>query len=890
MQSPLKMSARRPQSPRIRWRIGTLVALALLFPAAILYPSAAKAQLQLPGLPKPAAAPAPAVLVPPPPPATPPDLAIPLPQIANEAETLDLKLDEISRQLSAQRDELARNPVTAEQAAEISDRAHQVDAMLNTGPDILQLREEIVYWRSLSQLSAFQRKLLTARADELQNQVALLVQEQARWQATQDEIHDTAGIEVVAARVQHELDAIRDIRVKAQTQLNQVLTLQNELSETGRKISDSLARLTEAEARFSQRVSLSLRSRMASSLWSRRATPPAPDPMVVLLRLSPIDCGDALPAVSFCATDGIGLLFIPIAFFVSLIAAFRLRNYLSTRKGPGISARAHALFAHPIAIALLLTLLLCTPLTQSAPLSVTAAIYVLWLGLLSRFTPILVEPEMRSLVYLLLTLNFLEILRAVVPVPPVLRQSLLPFLILTVLIAFGWLARASRLHRLPMSKWSRIWLLIGSRIGLILLAVALLANAFGFVSLSRALGVGTLLSAFIACGVFFVVRVLRIALAVLLESPLLSAVSIEMRGSIQLWTTRFLIVLGVVLWWTRSELFVLMLQESLGGSITDLLDYPIGLGKMHFTLGNVLIVLLILVIGLVLAKGISSVLRSVLASKFPLQRGLPYAVSKVTYYCLCVVVALAAVSAAGVELNRFTVITGAVGVGLGFGLQDIARRTSPPGLHPALRERPIRVDDTVEVNNLTGIVKRIGARSSTISTAQGAEVIVPNSTLVSSHVINWTLSSPWRRVEIPVGVAYGTDPEFVMKLLVAEAAGHPNVMTDPEPVAFFMGFGDSALNFELRFWSARQDIWFQVKSDITVAVSRALSEAGIEIPFPQRDLHLRSSADSSIANPAQLIAQPQNGTKVAAADAENKTTMRPETESSSRAGRLADPG
>ena len=92
-----------------------------------------------------------------------------------------------------------------------------------------------------------------------------------------------------------------------------------------------------------------------------------------------------------------------------------------------------------------------------------------------------------------------------------------------------------------------------------------------------------------------------------------------------------------------------------------------------------------------------------------------------------------------------------------------------------------------------------------------------------------------------MGVGYGTDPELVLKLLVAEAAAHADVMTDPAPMAFFMGFGDSALNFELRFWSARQDIWLQLKSDVTIGVSRALNEAGIKIPFPQRDLHLHSA-------------------------------------------------
>jgi small-conductance mechanosensitive channel len=278
---------------------------------------------------------------------------------------------------------------------------------------------------------------------------------------------------------------------------------------------------------------------------------------------------------------------------------------------------------------------------------------------------------------------------------------------------------------------------------------------------------------------------------------------------------------------------------------TNALDFPIGLGRIRFTIADVLVVLSILIFGFLFAKAFSSIVRNVMVARFPFQRGIPYAVSKVTYYILAVLVLLAAVTAAGVDLNKFTVITGAVGVGVGFGLQDIVKNFAS-GLI-LLFERPIRVDDVIELTGMVGTVRRIGARSSTIVTFQGAEVIVPNNTLVSTQVINWTLSSQQRRIEIAIGVAYGTDPELVLRLLVAEAAAHKNVMTNPGPVAFFMGFGDSALNFELRFWSETQDAWFQLKSDVTVAIARALAEAGIEIPFPQRDLHLRS-IDPSITS------------------------------------------
>ena len=146
---------------------------------------------------------------------------------------------------------------------------------------------------------------------------------------------------------------------------------------------------------------------------------------------------------------------------------------------------------------------------------------------------------------------------------------------------------------------------------------------------------------------------------------------------------------------------------------------------------------------------------------------------------------------------------------------------------------------------MVGTVRRIGARSSTVLTFQGAEVIVPNSNLISNQVINWTLSSAWRRVDIPINVAYGTDPEKGPQ--TARPDTQPTqilgVLRERPSTAFFLaGFGDNALNFELRFWSTQQDTWFDLRSQVTLTVAKALRKAGIEIPFPQRDLHLRTIA------------------------------------------------
>jgi len=205
-------------------------------------------------------------------------------------------------------------------------------------------------------------------------------------------------------------------------------------------------------------------------------------------------------------------------------------------------------------------------------------------------------------------------------------------------------------------------------------------------------------------------------------------------------------------------------------------------------------------------------------------------------------------AALGIDLTKVTLLAGAVGVGVGLGLQNVVNNFAS-GLILML-ERPINVGDQIDVGGVVGEVKRIGVRSSTIRTSQGAEVIVPNADLASKQVTNWTLSDRARRYEIDVGVAYGSDPARVLRLLEGAAADLPDVQKVPPPRALFSGFGDSSLDFRLYAWVESVDIGMQAQNSLRMAVLRALDGAGIEIPFPQRDLHIRYAPDG--AGPAAV--------------------------------------
>jgi small-conductance mechanosensitive channel len=186
--------------------------------------------------------------------------------------------------------------------------------------------------------------------------------------------------------------------------------------------------------------------------------------------------------------------------------------------------------------------------------------------------------------------------------------------------------------------------------------------------------------------------------------------------------------------------------------------------------------------------------------------------------------------------GNLAIIIGSLGVGIGFGLQNLVNNFVS-GLI-LIFERPISIGDVVEVGTLMGTVKRIGIRSSTIRTFNESEVIVPNSLLVSQELINWTLSDRQRRLDIPVGVAYGTDPQKVIAILQEVAEAHPKVKDYPKPFITFDGFGDSSLNFLLRIWAADFSEGLSIKTEVSIQIYKRFKEENIKIPFPQHDIHI----------------------------------------------------
>jgi potassium efflux system protein len=756
---------------------------------------------------------------------------IPLPQIADRAEELDHLLREISNQLTPQRELLELETRAEKRAAEIHRQTLQTRELLSGEPTSLDLEEERRYWRSLSIEYADERRLLMMRAAKLEAQLQTLKAQQPEWVATWNQIHQTPGIGAIVARIKQQLDNIQAAISEVQEQLNVVLTVQNQVSQQDQQISDILLRVRQArENERGRLLELDVRP-----LWKAR------DSEAFDQNIGPSFRRSFTSAKEFLGSHKLATFTLAMVYPLALLGVLRLRRYVAT--SPEVSAEALQVLNHPFSVALLVTLIGSGQYIASAPIGIAFLFYLLYLVPVLRLLAPLTEAKLRVFLYVLALFYALGGAYLLIQLSPLFRRGLYALLLLAALVSFAWLSRPSRTEpRSSQSQKVRI-LVIGIRAGLVLLAAALVANVIGFFSLAQLLGLSALVGSFAAAALYCGVRVLTLVLSTVLRMSWVRALLETRTDDVERWGSRVL-ALAASLLWLRSVLRLLTIYDEVMGALSDLFQYPIGFDHVHFTLGGALSVVLILLLGYFLANAFTFFLRKAVLSKLPLKRGVPYAISTVTYYLLLLLVALAALSATAVELNKFTVLTGALGVGLGFGLQNIVNNFVS-GLI-LLFERPIHVGDTVEVGGLVGTVRRIGARSSTVVTFQGAEVIVPNSNLISNQVINWTLSSQWRRVDVPVGVAYGTDPERVINLLVEVARSHSGVLLDRPPMAFFLGFGESALKFELRFWSDRQDTWFQLQSDVTVAVARALREAGIEIPFSQQDVHVRSIAASVV--------------------------------------------
>lgn len=303
-------------------------------------------------------------------------------------------------------------------------------------------------------------------------------------------------------------------------------------------------------------------------------------------------------------------------------------------------------------------------------------------------------------------------------------------------------------------------------------------------------------------------------------------------------------MLAIGLWLLLVLLRTWKVYADIGTAFTDIATFGLTIGARHFSIGLMLAAGLVLYGAFLFSWSIQSLMLDGVILSRKMQQGVRISMARLVHYAVVLVGFLVTLSVLGFDFTNIAIIGGALGVGIGFGMQTIVNNFVC-GLI-MLFERPVKVGDSVEFGTQQGRVKQVGLRATVVETYDNAEIVVPNADLITNQVTNWTLAERRRRLKLPVGVAYGSDVALVMQTLMECAEDHVMVMSNPKPAVIFFGFGDSALDFELRVWIADFDSRRLVQSEINQDIDQRFRDLGIEIPFPQQDLHLRS-VDPSVS-------------------------------------------
>ncbi len=660
------------------------------------------------------------------------------------------------------------------------------------------------------------------------------------WKLTgQQASQENAGSAIVE-RVQGVREEIADLQKSVRARLDRLLAAQDRVASLRIRILGWMGAADKADTAREQQL-FEIEARPIWQVFSRKA--PARDFGVQLERVFQHNVS-AMSA--FLREEGTGFLWVLAAFVVVVAAVTWAGRAFTVRAAtdPELAAPAEVL-SHPISAGVLVALSLTSWLLPRAPAVVSELTILLALPSFLALARKLLAPDLRPPLYGFTALFAVARLGAVLP------EASLPGRFLVLLVALVGLVGAVRMLRRG-APWTRAiarprrrkHLRIAVSLLAILLAASLLANVIGNVSLGRRLADGSLSTGMLALLLAAVSGVLRALLVGGLRMPEVHRVQTLAENAPVLAEkgSRF-IEWAALLLWVAGTLRFFYVETSVLDALTATFSARLRFGGLDVSLGDLAAFVVALWLSVLLARLLRVVLEAWLDRDAKLPAGVPVAISKTVGYAVVGMGFLVAILASGMDVTRFTVILGTLSVGIGFGLQNVVNNFVS-GLI-LLYERPIRVGDVIEVGTAAGTVTHIGIRSSTIKTFPGAEVVLPNSTLVSNQLTNWTLSDPVRRVDVEVGVAYGSDVARVQEILVLAARSSVDVLSDPAPVALFTGLGDSALTFQLRLWTSRSDRYLALGSEVRAAVVGKLAEAGISIPFPQQDLHVVSVEESA---------------------------------------------
>jgi potassium efflux system protein len=763
--------------------------------------------------------------------------AIPVSAIAVQAEVVHTELRSIKKNL-------APDPAVQAAAAALPNIVADLDALqasidrFQTAPVDEDLVDDVaVRAKALKGTLANGLMAVTRAAARLDDDLTTLNGIRQVWEATANDLHAASAPEVVVQQLSGLLDEIGALQRQVETKRAQRLVVQDGLTRQGARADQILEHVALLRAASVSR----LFDRSHEPVWRTSGEVPALGDLPAVVAEAVARNSDLLR--DYARTHSARLWLNGMVYAALVLLLWRARRGIAQllEQEPAL-AYVQAVVEHPFAAAFVASIVGLRLLHPDAPRALPDVFSLVAVVALIRVGRYVLDRRLLPATYVLLGLAAVQALRQLIGIAPLQRVFLFVELPVAIVLFVSLLRRLraatepADAHRVELRGAS---LLLEGLVGVCGLALG--TTILGYVAFARFLTERALFVAAVAVALLIAYRVLQGVVAIVLRVRRVSGLSMvrHHRAAMERRWARILTVVLVLFWLWRC-LVAFDLDAAFFGVLTALLGATFTYRAFALSLGDVLAVAIVIWSSFRLSVLVRFILEEDVFPRMWLERGKAYALSSLLHYTIVTLGFLVALAFLGFGLDRFAVLAGAFGVGIGFGMQAIVNNFVS-GLI-LLFERPLRINDRVQIGDVMGEIKRIGFRSSTVRTFEGAELIVPNAILVSETVTNWTLSDRLRRIDIQVGVAYGTNVRRVLDLLLEVARQHAHVIDNPSPVSLFLGFGDSSLNFELRAWTERVEDWFQIRSELTVGISDATSAAGIEIPFPQRDVHLTSRA------------------------------------------------
>jgi potassium-dependent mechanosensitive channel len=776
------------------------------------------------------------------PPAEKPPAPIPVPEILKRGEeaasfvrSLDAKLPPDAQ--------IARIESQLPQLSErLAQRFERTRATVESNPGLGAIDDIADSWHSAEDGLRAWLDTLTARAVWLEEQRTELVKLDKIWSLTRQ----APGQRLPAYIVGH-VDGVRSSLAAALSRVDvqrvATLRLQDAVVREVKRCDEALVMLDGAR----RKAETDLFTRESAPIWSETVRQGAAQEFGALRRA----------AISAQVTDvrqfvraqraRIGWHLAIIIGVVLLVWAVR-RWALNWPMRDTLSPAVVSTFEEPLELALVVGIISGLFLYVDPPrlAVVLIAIITLFPGLLvlRRLLP----PPLHAGLYGLAAFFLVDRFRELLTLLPVADRVLF---LAEMLVAILVLARARWRGRIRAYLALDSWMIpgrfpvAGLRISFFVIVAAFVIGAVGNMSLAKLLGSGVLTSGYLALVLVAMRRLFEGAFAFLLRvRPLNLLRLVEPYRSFLEHRAHVILGFFTVTTWAAGTLSAFGLLTPVVAMARRILAAEWTHGALRISVGDLIAFFLTIYLAFVVSSIVRVVLEEEVFPRARLRPGLPYALTSLLRYAIICIGFVLALAVLGLNFDRITVLGGAFGIGVGFGLQNVVNNFVS-GLI-VLFERPVRVGDAVQIGDVQGEVRRIGIRSSTVRTWDGAEVVVPNSQLVSDKVTNWTPIDRRRRIVIPVNVAYGSAPDEVLKVLAAVAAQTTDLIAAPAPQSVFLGFGDHALRFELRVWTDRLDRVDGLRSEMGMAVYASLRDAGIAIAVTRE---IRIQAEPAPAEP-----------------------------------------